>query len=90
MRQITRVARLAISIEVRFTRFGVSGDNVQALVESAIGHQFYLQVQELCNIVELFFREVGERGHAVLDNAFGEQRSDQLALLVMQHDRGPH
>lgn len=88
MGEVSGVARLAVGFEVGFTSFGISGDDVQPFVESAVGDQFDLQVQVLGDVVELFLREVWEGGHAAVDGALRDQRADLVALFIMKDESG--
>ena len=66
---------------------GVAGDDVEALVEPAIGHQFDLHVQKLGEVGELPFGEIGERRHALVREALCDDGADQFALFIVQHER---
>ena len=58
------------------------------MIGAAVGDVLHLQMQEFCDLAQLFVGHAGEGRHAFFGAAFLQERNQMLAMIVAQHDIG--
>jgi hypothetical protein len=82
-------AAAARTVEIGLARFRVARQQVLERIRIAVDHRLGALAQERCQILNLRVGQI-ERGHAAILTALADDRPDQAALLVIQHDFRAH
>src|SRR5207248_497729 len=75
------------AVEILFPFLCIARNHVLDCVETSVGYRFYPRVQKLSDVVNLGLGERKETGHALVWTSVEDDWADQLALLIVKHQR---